>query len=122
MLQVRRVFYMVLGFTFPIFWVFHADGFLAVLYRPVQKLFATSSVGWPSLCTAGGTYLLAILLFEAAVRSRRDINPLWRSPRQPLLFDHESFLRDHCIKTEPDQLHPQELSGGREGSAQETDR
>jgi len=35
---LRRAFYLLLGFTFPGFWLFHAGGLLASLYLPLQTL------------------------------------------------------------------------------------
>ncbi|MDD2467747.1 MAG: hypothetical protein PHI97_27520 [Desulfobulbus sp.] len=62
---LRRGFYLLIGFTFPGFWVLHASGFIAVLYRPLQLLFHTKAVGWPALITASLLYLGVIVGFEA---------------------------------------------------------
>jgi hypothetical protein len=61
---LRRGFYLMLGLTFPGFWVLHASGFWAVLYQPLQFLFHTREVGWTSLVTATLLYLWGIFCFE----------------------------------------------------------
>lgn len=122
MLLVRRFFYVVLGFSFPFFWFRHASGFMGILYKPLQKMFATDSVGWPSLVTALAVYFLAVLLFEMAMRVRGNITPEWHNRHQPPLFGHESFRQDHCREKEPDQPHPRESSADQGESAPGTDR
>lgn len=62
---LRRAFYLLIGFTFPGFWTLHASGLAAGLYEPVQMLFATTAVGWPSLLTASLLYGGLILFFES---------------------------------------------------------
>lgn len=62
---LRRGFYLLIGFTFPGFWMLHASGRAAGLYKPVQKLFATTAVGWPSLLTASLLYGSFVLCFES---------------------------------------------------------
>jgi len=57
------------------FWVFHAMGFLGVLYRPIQYLFATTATGWPSLVSALLLYLAAASVFELLCRPRQDNQP-----------------------------------------------
>ena len=42
----------------------HASGWAAGLYHPVQQLFATTAVGWPSLLTASLLYGGLVLCFE----------------------------------------------------------
>lgn len=61
---LRRGFYLLIGFTFPGFWMLHASGFAAGLYKPVQILCATTAVGWPSLLTASLLYGGLVLCFE----------------------------------------------------------
>lgn len=72
---VRRGFYLIVGFTFPGFWMLHASGFGAHLYRPIQQLLQTSSVGWPSLVTATVCYGTAILCFEICWRLIKNAQP-----------------------------------------------
>lgn len=62
---LRRGFYLLIGFTFPGFWMLHASGWAAGLYKPVQILFATTAVGWPSLLTASLLYGSLMLFFES---------------------------------------------------------
>ncbi len=71
----RRGFYLILGFTFPGFWMFHAGGYKAGMYLPIQKLFNTSSSGWPSLISASLLYLIAIVIFELTYRLLKDARP-----------------------------------------------
>ncbi|MGD9949230.1 MAG: hypothetical protein AB7U29_12230 [Desulfobulbus sp.] len=61
---LRRGFYLLIGFTFPGFWVLHASGLIAVLYKPLQLLFHTKAAGWPALITASLLYLGMIACFE----------------------------------------------------------
>ncbi|MGE4560789.1 MAG: hypothetical protein AB7E77_11350 [Desulfobulbus sp.] len=61
---LRRGFYLLVGFTFPGFWMLHASGLLDGLYKPLQMLFHTKAVGWPSLVTASLLYLGMIACFE----------------------------------------------------------
>ena len=75
MILLRRGFYLIVGFTFPGFWMLHASGFGAHLYRPIQQLFQTSAVGWPSLVTAASCYGAAILCFELCWRLIKDAQP-----------------------------------------------
>jgi hypothetical protein len=63
--SLRRWFYLLIGFTFPGFWMMHASGFWNILYQPVQRLLHTESVGWPSLLTASLIYLGIIASVEA---------------------------------------------------------
>lgn len=73
---LRRAFYLLIGFTFPGFWMLHASGWASGLYKPIQRLCATTAVGWPSLLTASLLYGALILCFEAirllAVRLSRE--------------------------------------------------
>jgi hypothetical protein len=66
---LRRGFYLILGFTFPGFWVFHAGGLLAGLYFPLQKIFHTRTTGWPSFFTACLLYCGLIMFFELFARA-----------------------------------------------------
>lgn len=61
---------MLLGFSFPIFWMLHAGGVLAVLYRPLQVLFATEATGWPSFISGTVLYAAITFLFELVIRAR----------------------------------------------------
>lgn len=61
---LRRGFYLLIGFTFPGFWLLHASGLLAWLYHPLQRLFHTKAALWPSLITAVLLYLGVVLCFE----------------------------------------------------------
>lgn len=72
---LRRGFYLIVGFTFPGFWMFHASGFGAALYRPIQTLFQSTAMGWPSLITAILLYLAAICCFEACWRLLKNTHP-----------------------------------------------
>ena len=60
----RRVFYLIIGFTFPGFWVLHASGLMAGLYHPLQRLLQSNATLCPSFISAGCLYLVAIVLFE----------------------------------------------------------
>lgn len=116
MTTLRRGFYLLLGFTFPFFWAFHATGFMAVLYRPLQHLFATAGTGWPSLVTASMLYCGAAGLFELLFRVRGDITPEWHTHRPQPQSDHGSWLPDRCKEKGPGQPHHPESSGGPEES------
>lgn len=72
---LRRGFYLILGFTFPGFWVFHAGGMMSGLYFPLQKIFHTKATGWPSFFTAVLLYLGAIVLFELFARAWKNARP-----------------------------------------------
>lgn len=72
---LRRGFYLIIGFTFPGFWMLHASGFGTFLYRPIQLMFHTSAIGWPSLVTALLCYSMAIFCFEACRRLMRGAQP-----------------------------------------------
>ncbi len=75
MTLLRRGFYLIVGFTFPGFWMFHASGFYAHLYRPIQTLFHSPAIGWPSLITALLIYLAAIVCFEICYRLLQSSHP-----------------------------------------------
>ncbi|MBM9536960.1 hypothetical protein [Desulfobulbus alkaliphilus] len=75
MTLIRRTFYLLIGLTFPAFWISHASGWGAFLYRPIQQLFATSASGWPSLISAGLLYLLLIFCFESLYRLLKQHRP-----------------------------------------------
>ncbi len=72
---LRRGFYLLLGFTFPGFWLFHAGGLLAPLYLPLQKLFHTEATGWPSFITASLIYISAIAVFEFFAGALKNARP-----------------------------------------------
>lgn len=72
---IRRCFYLIVGIAFPGFWFYHASGFGAHLYRPIQNLFHSQAVGWPSLITALFLYLAAILCFELCYRLLKAAHP-----------------------------------------------
>ncbi len=67
---IRQGFYLLLGFTFPGFWIFHASGFWSVLYRPIQMITGSEGTGWPSFITAGLVYLSMTIVFEYCYRLR----------------------------------------------------
>ena len=73
--MLRRWFYLLLGFTFPLFWAFHDAGMLKALYYPIQALASTSSTGWPSFISAVLLYLVVTACFEIMYRIRRSITP-----------------------------------------------
>ena len=72
---LRRTFYLLLGFTFPGFWLFHAGGLLASLYQPLQKLFHTQTTGWPAFITASLLYIAAIAVFEFFAKALKNARP-----------------------------------------------
>ena len=72
---LRQGFYLLLGMSFPAFWIFHASGFWAVLYRPIQLLSGTNSTGWPSCITAALLYLVMIVAFECISRVLKNAHP-----------------------------------------------
>ena len=119
---IKRSFYILLGFSFPFYWMFHATGFADIFYKPIQFIASTENTTWPSFITATLTYVGLVVLIERLNRRRKSFNPELHSLHQPPLFDHESFLRDHYKGKEPDPQHPQELSADQEGSVPETDR
>lgn len=66
---MRRGFYLILGFTFPGFWTFHAGGFASWLYRPLQTLCKTEATGWPSFITAFLIYIGLTVFVELFARA-----------------------------------------------------
>ena len=72
---IRQSFYLVLGLTFPGFWMLHASGFAAALYRPVQRLIHADSPTWPSLLTALLLYGAITAIFECLCRVIRNAHP-----------------------------------------------
>lgn len=72
---MRRGFYLILGFTFPGFWMLHSGSLLAELYLPLQILFHTEATGWPSFITATLLYIGMILLFEFFIRAYDSTHP-----------------------------------------------
>ena len=122
MSAIKRSFYILLGFSFPFNWAFHAAGFADILYKPIQFIASTESTIWPSFVTAFLTYMGLVVLIERLQGRRENFNPELHNLRQPPLFDHESSWQDHCREKEPDPQHPQELSTGQEECAPETDR
>lgn len=64
MILIRRGFYLILGITFPGFWAFHASGYAAFLYQPLQKLLGISGSGWLSLLTTTLIYSFTAVVFE----------------------------------------------------------
>lgn len=75
MTSLRRAFYLLIGLTFPGFWILHASGFAAFLYQPLQRFLHTASSGWPSLVTALLLYGCMIACFEVLMRARKQIQP-----------------------------------------------
>lgn len=64
MFYIRKIFYLLLGMTFPFFWALHYSGFMGYLYAPFMLLAGDKDVIWPSFITAGLLYFLATLFFE----------------------------------------------------------
>ncbi|ADW17112.1 hypothetical protein Despr_0938 [Desulfobulbus propionicus DSM 2032] len=75
MALLRRGFYLIVGCTFPGFWMLHASGFGAALFRPIQQWCHSTAVGWPSLVTAVLLYLTAICCFEFCWRLLKNTHP-----------------------------------------------
>ena len=72
---LRQGFYLLLGMSFPAFWIFHASGFWALLYRPLQLISGTDATGWPSLVTAALLYLVLVVIFECLYRVLKNAHP-----------------------------------------------
>ena len=72
---MRQLYYLMVGLTFPGFWAFHAEGYWAALYLPLQKLFHTTATGWPSFCSALLLYGVVTVLFELFRRARDNARP-----------------------------------------------
>ncbi len=72
---IRQSFYLILGLTFPGFWVVHASGFAAALYLPIQRLTHAASTTWPSLFTAVLLYAGATIIFECLYRVVKNAHP-----------------------------------------------
>jgi len=119
---IKRIFYMLLGFSFPFYWAFHASGFAAIFYKPIQLIASTKSTFWPSFITAALTYVAVVVLIESLQKKRGNFSPELHNLHQQQLFDHESSLLDHYREKGPDPQHPQELSTDQEESAPKTDR
>jgi hypothetical protein len=75
MRALRQGFYLLLGLTFPGFWVFHAAGKLSILYRPLQWLAETETTGWPSFISASLLYLAVTVVFEFLFRILKEYHP-----------------------------------------------
>ncbi|PIE56659.1 MAG: hypothetical protein CSA34_03355 [Desulfobulbus propionicus] len=71
--MIRRTFYLIIGFSFPFFWTFHANGLLKALYLPIKRFLGIQSSLWPSLFTAILVYGLIIFIFELLLRTREDL-------------------------------------------------
>ncbi len=71
----RRAFYLIVGLTFPGFWMVHAAGLGAFLYRPLQTFLHSKTTGWPSLITAVLLYMAVIVCFELCCRVFRSAQP-----------------------------------------------
>lgn len=63
---IRRGFYLLVGFTFPGFWVMHASGFMKSCYEPIQRIIGSESAGWPSFISASLIYLAVIIFYEGS--------------------------------------------------------
>ncbi len=72
---MRRGFYLILGFTFPGFWAFHASGLLSWLYSPLQNLFGIETTGWLSFFTASLLYIFLTVIFELFTRAWKNVHP-----------------------------------------------
>lgn len=68
---IRQGFYLILGLTFPAFWIIHASGTFGFLYLPLQKLSGSSATGWPSFITASLIYIACTILVECCFRSTK---------------------------------------------------
>ncbi|MEN8189269.1 MAG: hypothetical protein ABFS19_05435 [Thermodesulfobacteriota bacterium] len=63
----RRLFYGVIGFSYPFFYVFHSVGWLGHLYEPFTD---SEPVGfWPPFISSLLVYLLAIVFFELCCKA-----------------------------------------------------
>jgi hypothetical protein len=122
MSHIKRIFYMLLGFSFPFYWMFHATGFADIFYKPIQLVASTESTIWPSFITASLMYVGLVVLIERLYGRRENFNPELHNLHQQPLFDHESFLQDHYKEKELDPQHPQESSADQEESAPKTDQ
>ncbi len=112
---------MLLGFTFPFFWAYHAGGLAEFLYKPIQAITGSESKLWPSFITASLLYVAIIILIEMGSRPRRKrLTPEWHTHHQQPQSGHESFSPDHYIEKGPDQQHHQELSNDQAGSSPKT--
>lgn len=72
---LRQVFYLLLGMSFPAFWIFHASGLWEILYRPLQFLTGTQKTGWPSFLTACLVYAAVTAVFECMYRLLKNAQP-----------------------------------------------
>lgn len=71
----RKAFYLLVGFSFPGFWIFHAGGLWSVLYKPIQMITGSEATGWPSFITASLVYLGMIIVFENFYRLLKNSRP-----------------------------------------------
>ena len=114
---------MLLGFTFPFFWAYHAGGFADFLFRPIQIIVSTESKIGPSFFTAFLLYAVFIFGIEFLSRPRkRTLSPELHTLHQQPQPDHESSSPDHCTETEQDLPHHPASSDGPEESSPKTDQ
>lgn len=114
---------MVLGFTFPFFWAYHAAGFADFLFWPLQVITSSESKIWPSFITTSILYVGTIVLIELISRpKKRTFTPELHNLHQPPQPDHESFSPGHYTEKVQDQRHHQELSSDQGESSPKTDQ
>lgn len=75
MKMLRSMCYLVLGFTFPLFWMYHAAGLWSFLYKPIQLLLGIEISGWPSFITAFLLYATGCLVLELFFRLLKNAQP-----------------------------------------------
>lgn len=75
MSYMRQAFYLLLGFSFPWFWMFHSSGFWAGIYAPLLGFLGEGARTWLSLISALIIYILAAVVFETAFRLIKNARP-----------------------------------------------
>ena len=107
MSSIKRTFYMVLGFTFPFFWAYHASGFADILFKPIQWISSTESTLWPSFITAFLIYSLMITVVEKLTRPRRsDYTIEWPDLRET----KNSEVADSVSKSPDKSAHTEQIN------------
>ena len=109
MTSLKRTFYMLLGFTFPFFWAYHAAGFADFLFKPIQLVTSTKSAIWPSFITAFLLYTLLIIVIEFVFRPKRHtFTPEWPDLSQiKQKKDQRNFLHEDVGKIAKEKQPPQ---------------
>ncbi|PID71547.1 MAG: hypothetical protein CSA31_01950 [Desulfobulbus propionicus] len=75
-MKILRLFsYLFMGFTFPLFWMYHAAGLWSFLYKPIQLLLQLENNGWPSFITAFLLYAAGIAVLELIFRLLKNAHP-----------------------------------------------